>query len=274
MALERIDGEEAGYDRMRESLQSLPFLANKKLVVLRAPSANKEFVEKAEKLLNEVPETTDVIIIEPKLDKRSSYYKFLKKSPGFKEFNDLDETGLSGWLVTKAKELQATLTTNDARYMISRVGTNQQLLANELTKLAAYDETISRSNIDLLTEPNPQSTVFELLDAAFTGNHKRMLQLYGEQRASKVEPQAIIAMLAWQLHVVAVIKTAGDKPDDQIARDAKLNPFVVRKSRSIASRLTFDKLQCLVRDLADLDKQLKSVAIDADDALQAYLLSI
>ncbi len=30
MALERIDGEEAEYDRIRESLESLPFLASKK----------------------------------------------------------------------------------------------------------------------------------------------------------------------------------------------------------------------------------------------------
>ena len=48
MGLQRIDGEEVEYDAIREALESLPFLASKKLVVLRAPSANKEFVEKVE----------------------------------------------------------------------------------------------------------------------------------------------------------------------------------------------------------------------------------
>jgi DNA polymerase III delta subunit len=40
MAVERLDGEEADYARMHEAAQSLPFLVPRKLVVLRAPSAN------------------------------------------------------------------------------------------------------------------------------------------------------------------------------------------------------------------------------------------
>ena len=98
MALQRIDGEEADYDAIREALESLPFLASRKMAVLRAPSANKEFVEKAETLLADLGETTDVIIHEPKLDKRSSYYKFLKKATEYREFNDLDEPALVRWI--------------------------------------------------------------------------------------------------------------------------------------------------------------------------------
>ena len=80
LGLERLDGQEVSLDRISEALTSLPFLANKKLVVLRAPSANKQFTEQAEQMLSDIPETTDVIIVEPKLDKRLSYYKFLKKA--------------------------------------------------------------------------------------------------------------------------------------------------------------------------------------------------
>src|SRR5580765_3419014 len=69
MALERVDGEEAEFNRLTEALQSLPFLATNKLVVLRAPGANKQFAEKFEELLPTIAETTDVIIVEPKLDK-------------------------------------------------------------------------------------------------------------------------------------------------------------------------------------------------------------
>jgi DNA polymerase-3 subunit delta len=89
MALERLDGEEAEYARMQEAMQSLPFLASRKMVVLQSPGANKQFAENAEKLLAELPETTDLVIVEPKLDKRSVYYKFLKKQKGFQEFASL-----------------------------------------------------------------------------------------------------------------------------------------------------------------------------------------
>lgn len=95
MGLQRIDGEEAEYEQIREALESLPFLASKKMVVLRSPGANKKFVEAGEQLLENLPEMTDVIIHEPKLDKRSTYYKYLKKHTDYKELNDLDEQGLA-----------------------------------------------------------------------------------------------------------------------------------------------------------------------------------
>jgi DNA polymerase-3 subunit delta len=122
MALERLDGEDASFERIQEALQSLPFLASKKMVVLLVPSANKQFTEKAETLLSELPETTDLIMVEPKLDKRLAYYKFLKKQPGFTEFHELDEMGLSKWLVALAKEKSAVLSLQDAKYLVERVG--------------------------------------------------------------------------------------------------------------------------------------------------------
>ncbi len=90
MGLERLDGQEAEYDRMREALESLPFLASRKLVVLRTPSANKQFVEQAQALFENLSEITDVIIIEPKLDKRLAYYKYLKSKTDFKEYGGVD----------------------------------------------------------------------------------------------------------------------------------------------------------------------------------------
>ncbi len=274
LGLQRIDGEEAEYDIIREALESLPFLASRKLVVLRAPSAQKEFTEKVEQLLGNLPETTDVIIHEPKLDKRSVYYKFLKKSTDYKEFNELDEYGLAKWLTETSSFQGGSLETNDAKHLVERVGANQQLLSNELAKLIAYSPKITRETIDLLTEPTPQSTIFQLLDAAFAGNKKQVMKLYAEQRASKVEPQQIIAMLAWQLHILAAVKTAGERSDASIASDAKLSPYVVGKSRGITRNLTIQKLKDLVHNLATLDLQLKTTAIDADDGVQAFLLSI
>lgn len=274
MALERLDGEETSSERMQEALQSLPFLADKKLVVLKTPGANKQFVEKAEGLLKELPETTDLIIVEPKLDKRSAYYKMLKKQKGYQEFGDLDERGLAKWLVDTAKEKGAVLSMGDASYLISRVGTNQQNLSNEIEKLSLHSDKITRETIESLTPQTPQSTIFQLLEAAFAGNTKRALELYGEQRALKVEPQQIIAMLAWQLHVLALVKTAKDKTPDEIAREAKISPYVVRKSAGIARNITLADTKKLVADLLTIDFRLKSESLNADDVLLNYLITI
>lgn len=272
MALERLDGEEASFERLQEALQSLPFLANRKMVVLRSASLNKQFVEHAQRLLSELPDSTDLIFVEPKLDKRSSYYKLLKKDTDFRDFPELDRAGLARWLVAAAKAQGGALSPSDASYLVDRAGAGQQLLQHELEKLLLYNPTVTKASIDLLIEPTPQSTIFELLEAAFAGNTKRAQQLYEEQRALKVEPQQIIAMLAWQLHILALVKTAGNRTPDNIAREAKLNPYVVRKSAAIANKLTPLKLRQLIMGLLNIDRRLKRETLDADEALQTYLL--
>lgn len=274
MALEQLDGEDVEFDRMREALQSLPFLASKKLVVLRSPGANKLFVESAEDLLTDLSEVTDVVIVEPKPDKRTAYYKFLKKKTDLKEFNELDAPQLSKWLVSSAKEQGGTLSSSDATYLVNRVGANQMLLQNELQKLLNYDKKISRESIDLLSERTPQSTTFDLLDAALKGNKKQALELYQEQRSMKVEPQQIIALLGWQLHALALVKTAGDRDARQIASEAKLNPFVVRKTQSLAKHMSLSDVKQLVHKVRLLDERLKSESIDADEALQNLIISL
>jgi DNA polymerase III delta subunit len=274
LALERLDGEEADFSRLQAALTGLPFLTAKKLVVLRAPSQNKQFAEQIEQLLANIAATNDVILIEPKLDKRLSYYKILKKQTDFRDFSNLDINGLAHWLSDQAKKQQGSLSSADARYLVERVGANQQLLFNELEKLLLYDPKISRANIDLLTEATPQSTIFQLLEAAFSGNNKKMLQLYAEQRALKVEPPQIIAMLTWQLHILAIIKTSGDRSAEQIAKQARLSPYVVRKSQSIARHLTLVELKKLMSDLLSIDVKSKRTNLDADEALQTYLLKL
>jgi DNA polymerase-3 subunit delta len=272
LALERVDGEEVEINRISEALTSLPFLASKKLVLLRRPSASKQFLDAHEQLLGNVPETTDVIIVEPKLDKRLSYYKFLQKKTDFREFKELDVNGLAQWLMQQAKEQGGSISSGDAHHLVERVGLNQQLLASELEKLLLYSPKITRETVDLLTEATPQSTIFQLLEAAFAGNAKRTMQLYTEQRALKVEPQQIISMLAWQLHVLALVKTAGERNSQEIASEARLSAYVVQKSQAIARSLSFTELKELVKDLLTIDTRLKRESLDADEMLKNYLL--
>ena len=274
MALEKVDGEEAEFNRLTEAIQSLPFLASNKLVVLRSPGSNKQFAEKFEDLIPTIPETNEIVIVEPKLDKRTQYYKTLKSKTELNEFNELDTQQLARWLVDEAKERKSSISFGDANYLVERVGTDQYMLSNELAKLLDYDSKISRESINLLTEPSPQSTIFELIDAAFSGNPKKAIKLYEEQRKLKVEPQQIIAMLAWQLHTMAIIRAAGDRTPEQIAREAKLNPFVVRKNLPLVKKLTLADVKDIVSRVLELDIKLKSQSIDADDALQHLLLTI
>lgn len=274
MALERLDGETASFERLQESLQSVPFLADRKLVVLRTPGANKQFIERAEQLFKELPDTTDVLIVEPKPDKRGSYYKSLKKLAEVRVFTEPDEAGMAPWLVATAKAAGGSISLADARYLMGRIGARQQLLALELEKLLLYSPSVTRETIELLTDQTPQGSIFELLEAAFMGNTARALSLYTDQRAQKVDTAQIIAMLTWQLRVLALLKAAGGRSAQDVAVAAKLSPFVARKAQPIANRLNMNHLRRLVADLLVIDARSKRERIDVDEALQNYLLRL
>lgn len=272
--LERIDGEEANFEQIKEALLGQSLFASKKLVIVRNPEGSKELLEQIEHIIVSIPEDTDVILAFSKLDKRAKYAKFLQKETEFIEINQSDARQLAGWLVQECKRRGGKLSTANAQLLVDRIGPNQAMLNQELDKLLLYAPEITKQMIEIQTEPTPQSTVFELMDAAFGGNKKKALAIYKEQRELKVEPLAILGMIAWQLHILLIVASAKGKAPADIAKDAKVHPFVVQKTSRIVSQLSLAQLKSLTDRALDLDIKLKSQAINADDALQHLLLSI
>ena len=90
----------------------------------------------------------------------------------------------------------------------------------------------------------------------------------------KVEPQQILALLGWQLHIMALVKTAGERDPSQIASEAKINPFVVRKIQGIVRNMKLSELKALIHEVFTLDIRLKSESIDADEALQNLIITL
>lgn len=274
LALEKFDGEEDEAKTIIEGLQSLPFLAAKKLVLVRSGGANKEFSEKIEQVISSISETTNVVFYEPQMDKRTAYFKVLKSKSQFEEFNELDPQSLVRWLVGVAKNQGGQIGLADANYLVERVGKNQSLLANELNKLLTYQSEITRQNIDLLTEPTPQSKVFDLLDTAFAGHKGQALRLYEDQRAQKVEPQAILAMIAWQLHLIALAKQAGQRPITEVSRDSGMKEYPLSKAKNLADKLSDKDLKYMVSAALDIDWKGKTTALDMDEALKNFIISL
>ena len=274
LALERMDGEDVDFARVSAALSSMPFLSNKKMVILSGAANNKSITERIEDLLSSADDTTDLIIVEPKLDKRSVYYKTLKKQKDYFEFAEPDESALTSWLTQAAKTQGGEISASDARNLVAKVGPNQQMLAGELEKLILYEPKISKETVDLLVESSPKSTIFDMLEAAFNGGPEKALRLFAEQRQLRQDPAGMMALIAWQLHILAVIKFAGDRSPGQIASEAHINPYVVNKSINIAKRLTVAEIKRLIHTTLELDVALKSQSIDADEALQNLLILI
>ncbi|OGL26441.1 DNA polymerase III subunit delta [Candidatus Saccharibacteria bacterium RIFCSPHIGHO2_12_FULL_49_19] len=274
LALERIDAEEADLSTVRDAVSSLPFLSNRKMVVVRNLSALKPSPEQIEQIISSITNSTDVVFYEPITDKRTTFYKILKSKTKLEYYQDLDSRELAKWLASEAKNLDAKLSLADANFLVDRVGTNQAILANELEKLLTYKSDVHREDIELLTEPTPQSKVFDLLDAAFSGDKKRALKLYEEQRIQKVQPQAILAMMAWQLRLIALAKHAGQRRADEVASDIGANVFPVSKAFGLAEKIEDKKLKILTSEALDIDVRGKTTSLDMDEALKTYIVTI
>lgn len=284
MAVERLEGEDASYERIAESVGSIPFLCDRKLVVLRGASLNKDFTEKFEEFLSSITDSTDVLLVEGKLDKRTSFYKLLQKKTDFTDYKELDANGLARWAIEYAKGQGGSISLADVNYLIQRIGdashvqkrtgADQLVLKNEIDKLLLYLPTITRTSIDLMSDENPASKIFDLIDAAFSGNVARMRSLYADQRAQGAEPQLIIAMLVWQLYIFAVVKAGQGKSASEIARSAKLSPFVVEKAQAAMRRVSLSALRAMISRLRELDIRSKTEGIIVDEALQHYLLML
>lgn len=274
LSVEKFDIEDVATEQIFDAISSIPFMSSVKLVVIKGGGKHKEFYEKLASIVDYIPKSTSVILIDQKLDKRASYYKTFKAKTDFQEFNTNQSGDLSTWVTQQAQKLGGQIDRSSANFLIDRVGTDKVLLRSELAKLVTYQPNITRQNIENLSETTLQSTTFQLLDAAFSGNLGLASNLYNEQRAQRVEPQIILGLIAWQLHVLASIKMSNETSPDTLARSNKLSPYVVKKNWSLSKKLPTVGLKNLITEALELDVKLKRTAIDADEAIHLFLLSV
>ncbi len=273
LATEKFDAQTTDYATIATALQSTGLFAANKLVIIYEPGANKQLADNIETILSYDSDDIEIIFVQKHFDKRTGLYKALKKQTNLREFLQPNEASLATWSQKYVKERGGKLDPVASRHLIGRLGNNQQAVAQALDVLLLYRPNISIQTIDLLVSPTPQSTVFNLIEALLAGNIKQAMALYGQQRQLKVEPQAILGMLAWQLHILALLKTANGLSLDDIARAAGCNPYVLKKSQSAAQNISVSALKDLLKSTLDLDIALKSRTIDADGAMQTFLLT-
>ena len=270
--IERYDASQTTSTSLIEGVQAMPFLAGKRLVIIQDPADNKQFIESFPNSIAMIADDTEIIFVQSKFDKRSSFYKFLQKHAENYVFDELSESELLRWIQDYAKLKKGSIQSRDAQYLIERIGTSQTKLQSELDKLFSYTDAITKETIDLLTVRSVQSSIFDLIEALFAGKPAKALAMYKEQRMQKVEPLQIVAMIVWQLHILALVKTGSGQSSDTIAREAKINPYVVRKTSILAQNISMQHIKSLVERTRDLERRLKRESVDADEALLELLV--
>lgn len=273
MSIEEIDCEDIPTETILNALQSSSLFSEKKLVIAKNIARNKKLSEDIEQIFTVAKDTNDLIIVEKDADKRSVYYKFIKKTADFTPCEELNEDQMNVWLRSETKNMEARLSAPDAAYLIRRVGLNQQRLHNELQKLVAYDADITRENIDIMTAETPASSVFNLLDAAFSGNPKTALKIYEEQKALGSTPQSILGMFIWQAGIVATAAAGSKISSGELSDATGIKPFSLGKASAIYKKIGLNGVNDLLDRLVQVDKQMKTSSNDPDELLKNLLLT-
>lgn len=271
--IENVNGETLEKEQLPNLLQGGSLFSANRMVVIKSLSGNKDASEALLNFVDKIPEDISVILVEGSLDKRTVFYKGLKNSTDFNEFEEPKEPELSRWVAEYVKAQSGEIAASDARLLVDYVGENQERLANEIEKLVAYEPKITRETIEELVERRPQNTVFELLDAVLGGNKKRAQELLKKLEQAYEDPFQIANLLIWQIQVLAIVKSAGERADSEIAIDSKFNPFVISKTKRLARNINRNELREIIQKTADMDLQIKLSKAEPWHVIEHTILS-
>lgn len=268
--VETVDGSELGPERLPDLLAGVTLFSGKRLVVVKNASQNKplwtalgEWFEKGV--------DNDLVLLESAVDKRTKTYKWLEKHADVFQSKQLMPYEVVAWVVEEAKDI--AMTKPVAEFFVDYVGADQWRLQAELEKLRLSGKTPSQELIRELVEPAPQATSFELLDAAFRGQTEAFERLFDVVSRNE-DPYMFFGLLAGQLYALALMKTAEDRRPDDVAKEAGVHPFVLKKVSALAATLSLAEVKTLVARLAELDANMKSRAVEPWTQVHSFLRSI
>lgn len=271
--IEKFDASELeSVDAVINAVRNLSLFSEDKMVIVKYFSQNKQLFDAIEQIIEETPESTHLVLVDDKIDKRSAVYKALKKSTEFEEFEEVKPYEITSWLNQRAKEKGLDIGSGELRYLLDRSGPNQALIDKELEKLALINGPISRKHIEDLVEKNPQSKIFDLLEALFNGDSENAWGLYNEQKAQGEDSYKILGMIVWQLQQLVLVVFAPEKSKDFLVQSG-MSPYTAEKNMRLARKIDKAKVRKLVSELSEIDHKSKTSA-DIDSALETYFSEV
>lgn len=280
-----LDGQTIDPGEIISQIEAMPFLAEKRLIfieglpeVAKARSVDtsqstKKDEEKEDKFkkitdyLDEIPETSVVVFVQPKPDKRKSLYKKCVQKATVKEFNPLTGAVLNQWVRSQASKYSASIDVNTAEYLISLTGQNLWRLDQELKKLGAYcyGRAIDREGVDSLVVPTIEANVFHLTDALGAKDHRAAIQNLHRSMSAGENLRQVFYMIVRQfrlfLQIGGYLANYPNTNPANIATSLKIHPFVARNTVSQLKRFNLAELKSAYERLLEIDFKLKTSGI-------------
>jgi DNA polymerase-3 subunit delta len=276
-----FDGRSVRLDELMHACNTVPFLAEKRLVIVEgliehaSAKGRERERDKLLEFLPELPPSARLALVESRsLSPRDRFIKLANSIPiGYERLFPIPKGGaLERWIVMRVKHHGGDIHPNAAAMLATDVGEDLRLLDMEIVKLltyANYERPIEPADVDLLTPYAAQADIFALVDAIGQRRSKTASTLLRQKLEAGDEPLYLMAMVVRQIRLLIQVKEglmAGERPDE-IARRAKIHPYVAGKLTQQAGNFELNQLETIHRQLLDTDVAIKTGRIDPAVAL-------
>lgn len=283
----QLDGSEMDLDTIINACETLPFMADKRLVVLKDLSIlngknngnidEDKFLEYIKTMSNT---TCLILYCRDSLDKRKKIYRQIKKTGKAKEFKHLVGRELHTWIKQTVEKQDKKISYNAISHLIDRAGNNLEDVSNELNKLVSYmgqNKEIDIKTIDRVVVPTLEQSIFQLVDAIGEKKGNSALKILGNliyEGGQAIQP--ILAMIARQFRLILQCKGFYEQgyTADAIATKLKQRSFVVRKCLSQGRNFTIDQLKNGLKLCLEVDYNIKIGKIQDTMGLELIIIKM
>ena len=284
---EKVDGSSLELNQLPGLLMGATLFAERRLIIISGLSAQKELWGQLTTWLERLSDDTQLILIEPSVDKRTKTYKWLQKNAQSKEcvqLRDYESSKAINWLTDYAAAHSTVLSQSIAALMVQRAVIlsdqgkaviDQQLLARAIDGLAYAPEPISESMLDAVLPPSAYENVFELLATAMRGDMAAVMDAT-KRLALSEDGHRVAALICSQAVNLSVLSSAhkAGVSSGQVAKDIGVHPFALSQLDAVAGKLSYQEANNIVERIVMMDNDMKTGQLDAWTAITTTLVKI
>jgi DNA polymerase-3 subunit delta len=289
-AVSRYDLSETSLDTVLDDAETMPFLADKKIVIAKnalfftGAKESTKVEHRIERLLDYMKSPVDYAVIifvieSDKLDERKKIVKALKDNQSAIPFLPLSVEELTRWLIRRAEKWGVTFADGAVEKFILYTGAQLQLLTAELEKLSLFvgsNGCITGELIGQLVVRSAEQNVFILMDEIVKLRLDNALSILHDLLKQREEPIKIVLLIARQFRIMLQIKELEHQgySQQQIAGQIGAHPYAVKLASEQGRSYSLAKLSDMLSRLGELDYRMKTGKVDKALGLELFILEI
>ncbi len=271
------DGKNADIDEIYVAAEALPMMSEYSCILIKdmpTDNLNSEDAAKFIGLIEDIPETTVVLISLPTLDvnmksaKAKNVFSALTKYGCVVEFSRFGTQQLIKLIEKGAKERGCECGYSESFYLISLIGDDMSVILNELQKICSFKKqgTITKADIDAVVVKSMQARAFDLTKALVAGNCDTAMDILDVLMSMREEPINILgAIITPYVDMYrAKVYTSGGLRAEDASKDYNYRnkEFRLTNASKTASKYSVKQLRQFLEVLYDADILLKTTSVE------------